>query len=120
MRVLLRTLPLVLLMGLCTVSLAQSNSPSNPPGPEAEVHQTPQNNPSPNGNNSEDASISNPNAQATNGGATTAPLTQQQIDNINQTITLLQDKLQQIGDPNDPKAIKLQATIDKLQDQLNQ
>lgn len=120
MRILLRALPIFLLMGLCTVSLAQSNNPSgsNPPGsgfgPDATVNTS-----NPGGTSPQNASIAIAGTQSTHGGVSSTPLTQQQIDNYNQAITLLQNQLQQINDPNDPKAIKLQETIDHLQEILN-
>jgi hypothetical protein len=123
MKILLRALPIFLLMGLCTVSLAQSNNPSgtNPPGSGTGIDAT-MNPGNPGGNNNaQGASLSTAVTHPTNGGGPIpyTPLTQQQIDNLNQSITQLQNRLQQINDPNDPMAIKLQDTIDRIQEILN-
>lgn len=120
MRILLRALPVIFFLGLYTTSLAQSNNSSSSPSPAADVVETQQNNGNNGGSNAEDASLITAPPLQSSGGGSSAPLTQQQIDNINQSITLLQDQLQQINDPNDPKAIKLQTTIDRLQALLNQ
>lgn len=115
MRILIRALPIFLLMGLCTVSLAQSNnssgSGSGSQGQQEpyEIQATPQQ------TGQQGVSISS-SGQFT---AEDTRLTEDEVNRISETISLLQNQLQQIGDPSDPRAIKLQATIDKYQEILN-